>query len=327
MSHPRYILGRIIQTIVILWIIATLLFLLFRMMPGSIVDRMAFAGADAETIQAIKNRWALDQPLYIQYIRYLDNLLHFEAGTSLRYKMPVWEYTKDKIFNSIILVAPGITAAYIIGTIAGGFAGIKRGSLFEKYGILPPIIAGTFPEFFTSIVLIIIFAVHMGWFPPTGMVSPAVVEQFADASWWRIYLTGDFWLHYVLPFLAVVLRSMYIPALIMRTNVVNTMNQDYIYYARMLGLKDAIRYKDILKHSILPVITLYPVSMTRAIGGLVLIETVFNWPGIGDALIQAVINRDYPVIQFVFLLAAAFVVIGNFVVDIVYSWIDPRITK
>jgi len=112
----------------------------------------------------------------------------------------------------------------------------------------------------------------------------------------------------------------------MRTSVVEILGQDFAYFQRATGLPKINRMKHLAKHASLPVITLYPVSMTRAIGGLVLLETVFNWPGIGLALIEAVLDRDIPVVQFVFFLVAAFVVFGNFVVDIVYGYIDPRIS-
>jgi peptide/nickel transport system permease protein len=295
-------------------------------MPGSFVDIMLFGGANQETIQAFKTKWGLNQPLYIQYWEYLINFLQLEMGTSLQFREPVIDFVRMKIFNTLILAAPGITVGYLLGSVIGTVMGNLRGSRFERYGIITLITVGSFPGFFIGIILILIFAVWLNIFPTSGMLSPTVSAQFADAAWWRPYLTQDFAFHYVLPFSAVVLRFLYSPTMVMRTSVVEVMGQDFNYYNRVSGLPYAKRLKHLGRHAILPVITLYPVSMTRAISGLVLIEVVFNWPGIGFALVQAVLSRDFPVVQFVFFITAAIVIISNFAVDIIYGIIDPRIS-
>jgi len=309
-----------------LWFVLTFLFFFFRLMPGSFTDRMLYAGASPETVANLEAKWGLDQPLYIQYFNYLRNLLTLDAGISRQFRRPVWEYVRLKIFNSFILVAPGITTSFIIGSIYGTVIGSERGSRLEKYGHIPIVVAGTFPEFFTAMVLIIVFAGWLGWFPTSGMINPSVAGQFADGAWYSVYLTQSFAHHYVLPFTAVLIWSLLLPTLVMRTSIVEVMNQGFMYYHRLTGLRERTVLKHLGKHASLPVITLYPVMMTRAIGGLVLIEIVFNWPGIGNALVQSVMARDFPVLQFVFFLAAAWVIIANFVVDLVYGFIDPRVS-
>lgn len=326
MSRIRYYAFRTIQTIVMLWLAATLLFFLFRAMPGDFTDQMLFAGADPEVVEQFREDWGLNDPLYVQYWRYITNLAVGNAGESLQYRVPVWEYVKMRLFNSFILIAPGITAAYILGSIYGLIAGMNRGSLTEKYGIVPIIFLGAFPSFVTAIFLIVIFASWLGWFPTGGIITAETRRAFADAPWWRRYLTGDFFYHAALPFVAVICRYLFLPSLIMRTSVFEVQGQGFTFYNRITGLPKFNRFRHIAKHASLPVITLYPVSMTRAIGGLVLIEIVFNWPGIGAALVDGVLGRDYPVVQFVFFLIAAFIIIANFVVDIIYGIIDPRIS-
>jgi peptide/nickel transport system permease protein len=291
-------------------------------MPGSYADLMTFQGADPESIEQFREKWGMNDPLYIQYFQYIYNIINLELGVSLQFRVPVIEYVKMKIFNSIILVAPGITAAYVIGSFIGSIAGTKRGSFFEKYVIVPFIFTGTFPAFFIGIVLIVIFSGWLDIFPAGGML-PEIRPEYKN--WWEPYLSRSFAMHYVLPFTAIILRYTYLPLLIMRTNVVETMGQDFIQFHRLTGLTKWSRLRHVMKHASLPVLTLYPVSMTRAIGGLVLIEIVFNWPGIGFALVQAVFNRDLPVLQFVFILVAIFIVFANFIIDIMYSFIDPRI--
>jgi len=318
----RYIVFRSLQTVFTLWLVLTALFVMFRSMPGDFTAQMAVSGASPESLAALRAQWGLDQPLYVQYWRYISNLAQGNLGESPVYRVPVWEFVKMRIFNTFILVAPAMTFTYILGALIGTIAGSKRGSRLEKIGLIPVIGAGSFPAFFISIVLIVVFASWLNLFPTSGMLSAGGSEA---GSWWGPYVTPDFGIHYVLPFVAVVCRYLFIPSLIMRTSVVEVMGQDYTEYHRLTGLPTGKRLRHVAKHASLPVITIYPVSLARALGGLVLIETVFNWPGIGFTLVEAVLGRDYPVVQFVFFVVAAFVIISNFLIDLLYGVIDPRI--
>ena len=326
MSRVRYMASRTIQTVFLLFLLLTFLFLFFRLLPGSFLDIMAFQGASDETIEALRQKWRLDEPLYVQYYHYIINFISGDIGQSRQFQIPVWQYVSMKIFNSFILAAPAITGSYIIGVLLGGYLGSKRGSKLEKYGIVPFILAGSFPSFFMAIMLIIVVAGHLNLVPTSGMFGFQNAYTGDGYPWWRPYLTKDFAIHYVLPFTTIVLRYSYLPTLIMRTNVVEVLGQDFFFYHRITGLPGSKRLGRLIHHAILPIVTLYPISLTRAIGGLVVIEIVFNWPGIGYALLQSVFARDYPVVQFVFFLIAAFVIIANFAVDILYGYIDPRVT-
>ncbi|WP_254280443.1 ABC transporter permease [Haloarcula marina] len=326
MSRLRYIVNRFAVTVALLFLILSFLFLFFRALPGSYTNILVAQGASPESVAALEQRWGLNEPIYIQYIRYIVNFVQLDIGTSFQNSQPVWEFVRPKLFNTFILVAPGITFAYVVGSIYGTYLGTTDNEVVEDLGPVPLIFFGSFPEFFIAIFLIFIFAGIFDIFPTSGILTPSVRSAFVDAPWWRPYLTLDFAAHYVLPFTAVVMRYLFFPTLIMRTNVAEVLDQDFTHYMRISGLSERTRFRHMLKHASLPVITLYPVSMTRAIGGLVLIESVFNWPGIGAALVAAVLARDFPVVQFVFFLVAAFVVISNFLVDIVYGWVDPRVS-
>lgn len=325
-SYLRFFLYRTLQTLVLLFIIITFLFFFFRLMGGSFTDIMIQRGANPDSVAELESKWGLNKPLYIQYYYYLMNMITGDVGFSLQYREPVWEVVKMKIFNSFILVAPGITISYIIGSYIGGRLGNARGSKKERYGLLPIIFLGAFPAFFTSIFLIVIFSGFLNWFPTSGMFGKGNEYVGTTYEWWRPYLTMDFALHYTLPFVAIMMRYLYLPSLIMRTSVVEVVDQDFFFYHRMTGLPKNLRLRHLIKNASLPVITLYPISMTRAIGGLVVIEMVFNWPGIGFLLIESVLARDLPVVQFVFLLVAAFIIISNFAIDIIYGLIDPRVS-
>lgn len=324
--NKRYFVIRAAQSLLMVWLALSFLFLLFRLLPGDYASMMMVRGADPETVELFRQKWGLNDPLHVQYWRYITNLLSLEAGESLQYRMPVIEYVKLGLFNSFILIAPAITAAYIVGGALGTLSGMYRGSWLEKHGIVPLILIGGFPSFFIAILLIVVFSGWLDLFPSTGMVSVETAQESRDAAWYRPYLTVNFLWHYTLPFFAVFLRYLYLPSLVMRTSVVEVMNQGFVQYNKVTGLPRFNRFKRIARHGSLPLITLYPVSMTRAIGGLVLIEVVFNWPGVGFLLVDAVFSRDVPVLQFVFALVAIFIIGANFVVDIAYGIIDPRVS-
>lgn len=326
MSKARYLALRTVQTVFMLWLLLTFLFFFFRMMPGGFENIMLFQGATPEQIEQFRESWGLNDPLYVQYWNYLVNFVHLDVGTSVQFRTPVWDFVKMRIFNSFILIAPAITIAYVIGVVYGTILGMNIGSKLDKHGLVPFISFAAFPEFFLAIVAIVIFSGTLGWFPSHGMITPDTYTMYREFAWWRPYLTWDFLHHYLLPFGVITLRYIFLPLVIMRTSVVDVVNTGYTQYHRLSGLPKFRRMKHIGKHSIIPVLTLYPVSMTRALGGLVLVEMVFNWPGIGYTLVSAVLARDFPVVQFVFFLVAAFIIIANFLVDIAYGIIDPRVS-
>jgi peptide/nickel transport system permease protein len=326
MSRVRYVAFRTVQTVLILWIILTALWILFRSMPGSFADIMIYQGANPETVETFRENWGLNDPLYIQYLRYIENFVMLDPGTSIVSRRPVWDLVNERIFNTFILVAPAITFAYILGSAIGVVFGSKRGSKLEEYGIIPLTMSGAIPDFFIAILLIVVFGQWIDLFPVSGMMTTDTLSRFSEAPWWRPYFTTDFLSHYVLPFTAIVLRYLYYPVLIMRTSVVEVLGQEFNFYHRITGLPKRKLLTHLGKHASLPVITVYPISMARALSGIVLIEVVFNWPGIGNALVQAVLARDFPVVQFVFFLVAAWVVLANYAIDLLYGIIDPRVS-
>jgi peptide/nickel transport system permease protein len=286
---------------------------------------MMFGGASEEARQAFIEQWGLNQPLYIQYLSYMEGLLALNFGTSMATRKPVLEMVGIRIFNTFILVAPAVTLAYATGWVYGILMGSNYGSKLEKYSIIPLVVLGSFPSFVLAIFMILIFSSLLGWFPTGGIITSDALRAAGD-EWYSMYFTESFAKHYALPFVTVLLRYLYFPSLIMRTSVVEVMSEGYIRYERIVGLPKLERLAHIGRNASLPLITIYPISMTRAIGGLVLIELVFNWPGIGFTLVEAVFNRDTPVVQFVFFVIGAFIILANFFVDLTYSVIDPRVT-
>lgn len=327
MSRAKYFVKRLAMMLVTFWLIMTALFLLFRLMPGDITALYLRAGADQATVELFQEKWGLNDPLYVQYFNYFNNLLiDQDLGTSLNYGVPVLEYVLPRLFNTFILVAPAITTGYIVGSTWGTLIATTKRSWVENYGLVIAISLGTIPIFFLGMLSIIFFSLRLELFPTSGMLSSATRQAFSAAPWWRPYLTTDFLWHYALPFSVIAVRYSYLPTLLMNTSVREVMGGGFNYYHRVTGLPGWRRKFHLAKHASLPVITFYPLSMARAIGGLVLIEFIFNWPGVGVALVQAVFNRDLPVLEVIFFMVAAFIIVGNFLVDIVYGWIDPRVS-
>jgi peptide/nickel transport system permease protein len=293
-------------------------------MPGNYSDLLIAQGMSPDAVAQMRARWGLDEPLWLQYLKYIRNFLVLDFGVSLQFGIPVGEYVWKKIFNSMILVAPAITTTYILGGILGGKLGMGSDTKFDRYGLTVIVIAGTVPVFVLGIFSVIIFSLNLDLFPASGMTTPQI--STGETKWWDQYFTTDFLRHYILPFSVIIVRYTYLPLLLMRTNVKEILDQDFFRYYRVTGLPARVRFRRTIKHASLPLLTLYPVSMSRAIGGLVLLEVVFNWPGMGQALVTAVLSRDFPVAQFVFFLIAFFVIVGNFVVDILYGIIDPRVS-
>lgn len=326
-SQFQYFIKRTVITIFLIYLVATFLFFLFKAMPGSFLDIVTASGASPEKVEALRQQWGLDDPLWVQYVRYFGNLFTGDAGQSLKFGIPVTELVGRRLANTLILVGPGILLGYLLGSIAGMLMGVNRGSILDNYGIFPVTILGTVPEFFIGILLIIVFSSVLGIFPSSGALSLEASRDLGqNYGLLEMWTHPSFTAHYILPFSTVVLRYLFLPTLIMRTSVVEVSGQDFSYYNRMKGLTRRTQLKHITKHASLPVITVLPASLTRAIGGMVLIEVVFNWPGIGKLLIDSVVFRDIAVVQFVFFLVAVWVILGNYFVDLFYSVIDPRIT-
>lgn len=326
MTRLRFVFRRTVQMVFLLWLSITFLFVLFRLMPGDFASIMLYEGVSPEQVARFEEQWGLNDPLHVQYVSYLGNILQGNFGISLTTRTPVIEFVRMKLFNSFLLLIPGVTLGYFLGSVLGTIIGAKRGSWVERTGIVFALFIGSVPSFVIAIFMVLVFSIVLGVFPTSGAFPPGFQTQFQNAAWWEPYLTSTFAWHYILPLSTVALRYINLPALTMRTSVVEVINQDFIYYNRIVGLKRSLRLRHLARHASLPVITLYPIALAQGIGGLVLIEIVFNWPGIGNAFVNSILNRNIPVIQFIFIIIAIFILVGNFVIDIVYGIIDPRVS-
>lgn len=319
----RTVLTRFAQMLFVLWVVATILFFLFRLMPGD--PTVAYIDPTFTEEQAIQLRktFGLDRPLSEQYAIYLDNLLVGEFGNSFHHRRPVIEVLASVLPNTIILTLTGLLIAYIFGTLLGAWLAWKRGTWVEAVTIPSVLALRAAPEFWLGMVLLATFGFALGWFPSGGANSPGATYS---SEWARVF-SRDFLWHLVLPAATLALYLQGLPLLLMRSNMLDVMSEDFITMARMKGLSSwSIVIRHAARNALLPVATAFALGFGASIGGNVVVETVFSWPGLGKLLVNAVASSDYPVAQGAFFLITVVLVTMNFVADLLYSALDPRVS-
>lgn len=324
MGRGKYIVKRLAQMVFTFWAFLTILFLLFRATPGDPTSRYVRQGMPADARQQIIADLGLDQPLYVQYISYFRQLLlDFDLGESFIYGEPVSDLIWVKFWNTAFLMISSLVVAFAIGITAGALMAWYRGSKGEAAGIVFTIFTRSVPVFVIGVVFVLVFSLHLGWFPSAGMRS---VGSQPDGFWER-YLSREVLWHGVLPFASAVVMYLSLPALLMRNSMLEVLNADFIKAKRAAGLSTyRIIYAHAVRNSILPIVTVAAIVGGKALGGLVLLEFVFDWPGMGRAMVDAVNSQDYPLAQAMFFIMGSIVIILNFVADILYGYLDPRVS-
>lgn len=317
-----YLLRRIFQSLFTLWIIATLVFLLFRAMPGDPALLIVDPTFPPETRERLLASFGLDRPLPEQYLRYLQNLVSGDLGVSFFSRRPVVQELGDRVLNTTVLALASFLFAYPLGIFFGAFLASKRGKWVENVGISATLFFRSAPLFWTGMLAVTIFSYYLGWFPHSGMRSVG----YQAANDFEKFVNLDFLRHLILPTVVSGLYFMALPLLLLRNTVLETMNEDYIELARAKGLSDrTVLYRHAVRNGLLPVVTAAAVHIGLALGGMTVIEVVFSWPGLGRTIVQAVERQDFPVAQGAFLMLAVMVLLMNFIADIAYVYLDPRI--
>lgn len=321
MDFKTYILRRIVGTVVTFFVIASVVFFLFRMV-GDPASLFMAPGMDGEQLERIRASFGLDEPLYVQYYRYMVNILTLDFGVSFYYRSDVAPVVFERMLNSLFLTIPAITIAYVGGILGGVYMAWNRGERSETFGLLAATAFRSTPRFWLGILLLFFGAGIFGLFPSFGMVSHNV-----DATGLAVLLEPDFYHHIILPILSMTFYLMGLPLLLMRTSMLEVINEDFIdvCIAKGIGERD-VMYKHAARNAMLPVITAMAVGIAFSFGGNVLVETVFSYPGVGRLMVDSVFRSDYPVAQFAFLLMAAAVLTMNLIADLAYSYLDPRVS-
>jgi peptide/nickel transport system permease protein len=319
----RRIAQRLVQTLFVLWVVATILFLLFRLMPGSPLAAYIDPTFTAEQQELLLSSFGLDRPLHEQYLLFLGNLLQGELGQSFFYKRPVGEVIMSAFPNTNALTLGALIVAYAFGVIAGALMAWKRGTWIEGVGIPAVLATRAAPEFWLGMLLLAVFSFGLGWLPGGGANAAGTTY---DSEWARMF-SLDFLRHLILPAFALALYLQGLPLLLMRTNMLDVMQEDFITMARMKGLSTwGIVIRHAARNALLPVATAFALGLGQSVGGNVVVETVFSWPGLGRMLVDAVASSDYPLAQGAFLLITAVLVTMNLVADLLYTVLDPRVS-
>jgi ABC-type dipeptide/oligopeptide/nickel transport system permease component len=316
-----YVLKRGFFALVTVFVAITINFFLFRVLPGTAVtDLSRVPHATPQLRHALNVEFGLDKPKWQQYLIYLKNLLHGNMGVSFTYQQPVSHLLFQDLKNTIPMVTVGTLAAIVIGVITGVLSAWRRGSVPDHVSTNAAIFFYAFPTQWLGLMLLIIFA---GMLPAGGMQNPFV---FGTEPFWQ-HLT-DIGQHMILPALTLTLTAYGSYTLIVRSSMLETMGEDYVLTARAKGLpsREIIR-RHAFRNALLPLLTLVALDLGFIVGGAVLIEVIFSWPGIGLAMYQAIGQRDYPMLQGGFLILTVAVIFVNFAADLLYFRLDPRISE
>jgi peptide/nickel transport system permease protein len=318
----EYIIRRILYTLFTLFGVATILFFIFRIMPGDPTAQVISPALDPVAQARLKEAYGLDKPLLVQYVLYLKNLAVLDWGRSFTSSRPVIDIMAYRFWNTIFLMGAAMSFVLVLGTGLGMVMAWRRGGLLDSGGTVMALVFQSAPPFVTGLLLLMVLSYRMDLFPTGGMHAPGV----SVGQGLGVFLTGDFLHHLVLPTITVALYYLATPMLIMRDSMLEVMGSDFIELAKAKGLAPhVVMIKHAARNALMAVVTVSSLMVGFAIGGQVLVETVFSWPGMGQLMVEAAQSHDYPVAQATFLVLAAIVIFLNLLADISYCYLDPRI--
>jgi len=326
-GYGKYFLNKL-GWFLITFVFAFLLnFILPRLMPGdpvaAIVSRLAQGMSNASGVQAIYQQYSdlfgTNKPLLQQFFIYIRNVVHGNFGVSFsQYPRPVADVLLSSIWWTIALQFPAIIVGWIIGNTLGALAAYLRGS-FDKVLMPISIFFSNLPAFGMAVILLVIFGVNLGWFPTSGGYGFDLIPSFTPTFVWSVIT------HYQLPFWSIVLIAIGGQAIGMRSMAIYELNADYVKYSRFMGIKDRKIIGYVFRNAMLPQITGLALAIGTMVGGALVAEIVFSYPGLGSTLLSGVTGQDYPLISASTLIITMMVLTANFAIEILYGFIDPRI--
>ncbi|MCG0238710.1 MAG: ABC transporter permease [Firmicutes bacterium] len=329
----NYLAKRLLLTFPTAFGILVLVFVLMRIIPGDPARLMAGERATPEQVAAIREQMGLNDPYWVQFARFVGEMATGDFGESFFSKRPVMEELMARYPATVELTLFAMVIATVAGVLAGVMAAVYRGSILD-HGVMALALVGvSMPIFWLGLQLIILFSVKLGWLPAGGRVDPRlgwqgstgfVIFETLFRGEWTVF--WDAFRRLLLPAVALATIPLSVIARVTRSAMLEVLGQDYIRTARAKGLSErVVIFRHTLRNALLPVITVVGLQVGSLLGGAVLTETVFSWPGIGRYIVQSIEARDYPVVQGgIVLIALAFVVV-NLIVDLLYTAIDPRI--
>ena len=322
MGTRRYLTSKVLQALFTLVFVIVFNFFLFRILPGNpaqILLRNRLVPAEA--VQRLTEDFGLNDPLPQQFTNYVGDTLRGNFGISFTFRRPVLDLIKDRVWNTLLLVGISTIASTVIGLLIGIYGGWRRGSAFDVGSLGFTLVLYAMPEFWLGIILLIVFSSTLGLFPTGGIVT-------AGAGFTGMSAVVDVANHMVLPGLTLTLAFLGEYALIMRSSLLDVMGEDYVSTARAKGLRENIVLRrHVVPNALLPTVTLIALNLGFIVSGAITVETVFSWPGLGLLSFEALRAPDYPLLQGLFLLFSAAVIVANLVADLLYSYLDPRVRE
>lgn len=310
-----YVARRLLLAVPVLFGVSILVFGVLRLAPGDPAAIMLGAQATKEDVERLHRDLGLDQPLPVQYVRWMSHVVRGDLGRSIPLGREVLPEVLLRFRATLILTGGALVIAIALGVPAGILSATRQYTWIDKLGMGVAVTGQSLPVFWTGIMLIIVFALTLRWFPSAGMTSPYGGGGTADLIW-----------HLVLPAITLGTASAAALARLTRSSVLEIVRQDYVRSARAKGLAErVVVLRHVLKNAINPIITVLGVQVGYLLGGAILTETVFSWPGLGSMMVRAIQARDYPLVQGGVLLIATTFVLVNLVVDLLYAVFDPRI--
>jgi peptide/nickel transport system permease protein len=330
-----YVVARLLLAPLMLWTIVTIVFLLLRATPGDPIDAILGGRAPENVKEELRERLGFNAPLWLQYVTYLGRLLQLDLGTSLSASgQPVWAIVQNHFPATVELAVFSLAIAVIVGVAIGIFSASRPGTIVDASGRLFGIISYSLPMFWVGMLLQLLFSVQLHWFPAQKRFPEALPPPETLTGLYTIdsLLHGDFnqfftSLYYLaLPSLTLGILLSGIFERIVRVNLKQTLKADYVEAARARGVQERrIILAHALKNALIPVITILGLTLASLLGGAVLTEVTFSWPGLGNRLFEAIVERDYPTVQGVMVFFAAIVVVASIAIDVLNAYIDPRI--
>ncbi|MGH2531658.1 MAG: ABC transporter permease [Thermomicrobiales bacterium] len=300
-----YLLRRILLAVPTIWVAVTLVFVIFRLVPGDPARLAAGETATEEVVEQIRREMGLDRSLPRQYLTYVGDLAHGDVGTSRVYQRGALDQIWDRLPATLLLGAAAMGIALVVGLAAGILAAVRPYSWLDHLSMVAAVSGISLPSFWLGLMLIMLFAVSFDWLPVAGFDGPASI---------------------VLPAVTLAAHQMAVIARMTRSSMLGILGQDYVRTARAKGLKErVVTLRHAFRNALIPTVTVAGLQLGYLLGGSLVVETVFAWPGLGRLMIDSIQLRDYTMIQAVVLVYAVLMLAVNLVVDALYAVLDPRV--
>lgn len=313
----KYIVRRLLVAVPVIFGVTVIAYFIISLAPGDAVDMLVSPGLSAQDIELKKESLGLDEPVPVRYVKWLNELLHGNLGYSFTNRRPVFERIGERLIPTLILAFSALLLSYIIAIPIGVLSAMRQYSRLDYAATIFSFLGVSVPSFFFGLLMIYLFALKFDLFPTGGMQS--IGSELT---------IGDRLSHLVLPAIVLSLQNTGIVMRYTRSSMLEVIHQDYVRTARAKGLREQIVIvRHALRNALIPVITLAGLQFPFLLGGAIITEQIFNWPGMGRLTVEAVNQRDYPTIMGINLLAAIMVIIGNLLADVFYGVVDPRIRE